>query len=105
MEVAEAAVAAGGVGGLLVNGCLSEAIFPSLVISFFVAAGDFGVCGAAQLELVDPLFFDPTDLFPKPRIPQLHFFVNGGRALVLISGESSIFVFRVALSSKPLQYP
>jgi len=83
-----------GVGGLVVNGCLSKAIFDSLVISLFVThAGDFG---AAQLEfeldlLKLMLFFDPP---PKPRMPQLHFLVDGGdgRARLLMSEESVLAV-------------
>jgi hypothetical protein len=88
-----------GVGGLVVSGCLSEAIFVSLVISLFVKLGDFG---AAQFELLVPLFFDPVvDLpAPKPRIPQLHFLVAGGvgRARLLMSDE---FDFAVSLDEPP----
>ena len=90
-----------GVGGLVVIVRLSDAaIFAVLVISLFATSGDFGpeaqfelefvflvlVFGLAQFELC----FVVVGLFlgaPKPRIPQLHFFVVGGvgRALLLIS--------------------
>ena len=85
-----------GVGGLVVIVRLSDAaIFAVLVISLFATSGDFGpeaqfeldfVFGLAQFELC----FVVLGLFlgdPKPRIPQLHFFVVGGvgRALLLIS--------------------
>ena len=90
-----------GVGGLVVIVRLSAAaIFAVLVISLFATSGDFDpaaqfeldfvflvlVFGLAQFELclvVLGLFLGA----PKPRIPQLHFFVVGGvgRALLLIS--------------------
>ena len=77
---------------------MSEAIFDSLVISLFAQPGDFGAA-QFELDLVVALFFDP-----KPRMPQLHFLATGGvgRALVLISDGSAIFVFAAsAADSSP----
>ena len=94
-----------GVGGLVVNCCLSEAIFDSLVISLFVPhAGDFGAA-QFELELLElMLFFDP----PKPRIPQLHFLVAGGlgRARVHMSDESGgIFALAVSVAEPVASFP
>ena len=93
-----------GVGGLVVNGCLSAAIFASLVISLFVKPGEFG---AAQFELLVPLFFDPdVDLpAPKPRIPQLHFLDAGGvgRARRMIPSDE--FAFALSLAPEPPSSP
>ena len=86
-----------GVGGLVVIVRLSDAaIFAVLVISLFATSGDFGPEAQFELDFVFGLLaqfelcFVVVGLFlgaPKPRIPQLHFFVVGGvgRALLLIS--------------------
>ena len=91
-----------GVGGLVVIVRLSDAaIFAVLVISLFATSGDFDPAAQFELEFVFlvlefgllaqfELCFVVVGLFlgaPKPRIPQLHFFVVGGvgRALLLIS--------------------
>ena len=66
-----------------------------------------GEFGAAQFELLVPLFFDPdVDLpAPKPRIPQLHFLDAGGDGRARLMIPSDEFAFAVSIPPEPPSSP